>query len=85
MITTWHSNKTETYNFSVGPPSTVRAWAAPVPGFAILFPDCRCQKDTLVYDLYVSLTGAEQDMLSNDKDVHRWFQVLPKGEGGSVS
>ena len=98
MVTTWYSNKTETYDFGVGPPSTARTWAAPVPGFAILFPDCKRRKDSRVYDLYVTLSGAEQDMLSNDKYVRRWFQVLPHfartgggdgkpsvGEGGSVS
>ncbi|KAM0795816.1 hypothetical protein BDR22DRAFT_893795 [Usnea florida] len=46
MVTTWYSNRTETYNFGIGPPSAVRTWAALVRGFAILFLDCKRRKDS---------------------------------------
>ena len=76
MLTTWYFNNTEAYDFGVGPPSTVRTWAAPVPGFAILFPNCRRQQKSRVYDLYVTLPEPEQDMLSKDEDLQSWFQIL---------
>ena len=76
MLTTWYFNNTVAYDFGVGPPSAVRTWAAPVPGFAILFPDCIRQENSRVYDLYVSLPENEQDLLSKDEDVRIWFQIL---------
>ena len=76
MFTTWYFNNTAAYDFGVGPPSTVRCWAAPIPGFAILFPDCKRQQNSRVYDLYVTLPEAEQDMLSKGEDVRTWFQIL---------
>ena len=76
MLTTWYFNNTEAYDFGAGPPSSVRTWAAPVPGFAILFPDCERQQKSRVYDLYVTLPEAEQDMLSKDEDFQTWFQIL---------
>ncbi|KAL8717639.1 MAG: hypothetical protein Q9225_005128, partial [Loekoesia sp. 1 TL-2023] len=55
MLTTWYFNNTVAYDFGAGPPSTVRTWAAPVPGFAVLFPNCRRQQESRAYDLYVTL------------------------------
>ena len=76
MLTTWYFNNTVAYDFGVGPPSAVRTWAAPVLGFAILFPDCRRQEKSRLYDLYISLPENEQDMLSKDEELRSWFQIL---------
>lgn len=76
MFTTWYFNRTEAYDFGVGPPSAVRTWAAPVPGFFILFPDCERRQDSRVYDLFVTLPKAEQETLSKDDEMQRWFRIL---------
>ena len=76
MFTTWYFNHTEAYDFGVGAPSAVRTWAAPVPGFFILFPDCERRQDSRVYDLFVTLPEAEQEMLSKDDEMQRWFRIL---------
>lgn len=76
MFTTWYFNQTEAYDFGLGSPSAVRTWAAPVPGFFILFPDCERRKDSRVYDLFVTLPEAEQETLSKDDEMRRWFRIL---------
>ena len=76
MFTTWYFNNTEAYDFGVGAPSAVRTWAVPAPGFFILFPDCKRQEGSRVYDLFVTLPEVEQDMLSKDDEIRSWFQIL---------
>ena len=76
MLTTWSFNNTDAYDLGVGPPSAVRTWAGLVPGFFILFPDCERRQNSRVYDLFVTLPEAEQEMLSKDDEMLRWFQIL---------
>ncbi|KAI1502201.1 transferase family-domain-containing protein, partial [Biscogniauxia marginata] len=76
MLSTWYFMNTADYDFGVGPPDSIRCSAVPAPGFAFLFPDCRRQQGSRVYDFYVTLQEAEQDMLSKDKEFRTWFSIL---------
>jgi hypothetical protein len=76
MISSWYFMNIANYDIGIGPPSTLRSWAAPIPGFLVLFPDCKRQQNSRVYDFYVALLEGEQDMLSKDEDFRSWFQVV---------
>lgn len=75
MLTTWYFVNIADYDFGVGSPSTIRTWAAPIPGFALLFPNCGQKENSRVYDLYVTLSEVEHDMLKRDREFQSWFHV----------
>lgn len=76
LLTSWHSAHPEVWDFGIGAPQMVRTWVLPMPGCAIIFPDCQPQPDELFYDCFVILPEAEQDMLSRDEEMNTWFQIL---------
>ncbi|KAJ5606705.1 hypothetical protein N7537_003324 [Penicillium hordei] len=75
LVTSWHSAHAATWDFGLGAPQMVRTWVLPMPGCAVVFPDCNPQPNERVYDCFVILPEAEQDMLSQDVEMNTWFQI----------
>ncbi|KAI1396513.1 transferase family-domain-containing protein [Hypoxylon fuscum] len=76
MLTTWYFMNTAAYDFGIGPPESVRCSPVLTAGFMLLFPDCRRQKDSRVYDLYITLSEAEHRLLKEDEEFRSWFSIL---------
>ncbi|RAL09585.1 uncharacterized protein BO97DRAFT_407536 [Aspergillus homomorphus CBS 101889] len=77
LVTSWGGANPTTWDFGIGPPRSVRTWMLPMPGCAIIFPDSgrRQRGSERVYELFVILPEAEQELLSRDEEMRAWFQV----------
>lgn len=76
MLSSWYFMDTGAYDFGVGSPTAIRPPDAGIPGFAFMFPDCERRMDSRVYEIYLTLPAAEQDLLSRDEEFGRWFRVV---------
>ena len=76
LITSWYSVKTAAWDFGLGRPSIVRNWVLPMPGCAIIFPDCGQERSGPVYDVFVILPNKDQETLRQDSAMRKWFEML---------
>ncbi|KAL2167885.1 hypothetical protein VTG60DRAFT_672 [Thermothelomyces hinnuleus] len=75
ISSTYFMNPAE-YDFGLGPPRAARTLVPPVPGFAVVLPDCERQQHSRVYDIGLSLLSAEHYHLNKDEEFRRYFKIL---------
>lgn len=60
----------------LSPPSAMPTYDLPMPGRAIISPDCPQREDSGLYDVYVMLAEAQQDLLSKEEEFRRWLSIV---------